>query len=180
MRRLSAAFAVAYCLAMGGEALAAQTSCPLVAARYNLIGYPNFSANFQSTPSAPGWETDVALRVNADGRSYWFMFDESGAAGDVSLIPATDPSSPGWRPPSLTGPGARVAQESGYYAMDDALNVRSETPHAGAVAPTYFLAPDLAAVIADDPSLARDSRVRMPKALFKLSYCQSQMARVDP
>ena len=180
MRKVRAALAVACYLAGGGGALAAPVDCPIVAARYDLIGYPNFTASFQATPAVTGWESDVALRVIADGRSYWFMFDESGAGGDISLTPTSDPSSPGWRPPSMTGPSAHLAEEASYYGLDAELNIHTDAPRAKDTAPAYIVAPELTAVIADDPGAARDSRVRMPKALFRLTYCQSQVARIDP
>ena len=178
MRKICAVLTIALSLA-GGTAMAAQNNCPMVAARYGLIGYPDFTASFQPTPPAPGWQSDVALRVVVDGRPFWFMFDESGASGDVSLVRTTDPSSPGWRPPSLSGPNLSLTEAS-YYRMDADLNIRSDAPRAGDAAPAYILAPDLAEVIANDPGAAKDSRVRMPKALFKMTYCQSQMARAEP
>lgn len=178
MHKIWAILAAALSL-VGSDALAAQNDCPMVAARYGLIGYPEFTASFQPTPSAPGWESDVALRVVVDDRFFWFMFDQSGISGDVSLVRTSDPSSPGWRPPSLSSPNAS-ATEASYYRMDADLNIRSDAPRAGDAAPAYILAPDLTEVIADDPGAAKNSRVRMPKALFKLTYCQSQLARAGP
>ena len=111
MRKNAAIVTIALSL-VSGDALAAQSACPLIAARYGLIGYPEFTASFQSTPPAPGWESNLALRIVADNRSFWFMFDESGAAGDVNLVRTTDPSSPGWSRRQSTTTWARPGSRS--------------------------------------------------------------------
>ena len=175
MRGITTILALAIGLAAGGQALAAP-SCPMAAARYALMGYPNFTAAFQPLPSRPGWPSDVALQVKAEGQSFWFVFDQAGYSGDLSLAPTSDPTRPGWRPPSMSDAGVL---EASYFGLDEDFAFTSGTPLTGAPAPQYILAPEMPALIGAAPHAPGQSRMHMPKAMFKLVSCQSQVASVD-
>ncbi len=176
MRGIITTLVLAVGLTAGGQALAAPMNCPMASARYALMGYPNFTAAFQPLPSRPGWTSDVALQVKADGQSYWFMFDQAGAAGDLSLAATSDPTRPGWRPPGMS---EMSGQEAAYFGLDADFAFTTSAPLAGAPAPQYILAPEMPALVAAAPHAPGQGRIRMPKAMFKLVSCQSQVASVD-